>query len=536
MVPIEQVPVILAAVTAVVKALGLFVVLPILVYKLVRNPPEWLASWRRGRAKISGIEMEFERVIAEHKMEEVASSMVLVSESATVGDQESADGATGGPTPNLSPFALINEGKYLEAVESARLEMSSGKGEREVSDLAFLHFWGYRKGFGEALQDLERLVAAHHADHYVRYWYARALVHANASDRALVELSKIIDLFPSETVAVDAGVATAQILKDEERHPEAHTVLSALLSKVSVPTLQARLYAEDAEVWAAQAPANMDRYFLMMEEAVRNNPNELRLRFDLAYKYSESLANNNALYHYRELLSQSESNSTYHNNAGVAAEALSLPIAAVEFFRSAGALGSTLAMSNLATRFLTAGFSQEARTLLSDAQEHADVDRRVLTVMGHAAKAEDDNESRLKSIEERCSRFLKWRHKEADAIRTDTAPSPRFVGVFAGTPSEVTLEPEPDGSIKGTFAYGWRSATLVGQIVGAALLFTWSTTEKSSALTLLSGKVSGFGLLLWKGDSLVGYVAEGERSPDTPKELKEFALVAKGLPLISSPS
>lgn len=66
--------------------------------------------------------------------------------------------------------------------------------------------------------------------------------------------------------------------------------------------------------------------------------------------------------------------------------------------------------------------------------------------------------------------------------------------------------------------------------------FEWSTSEKGSALTLLGGKTSGFGLLLIKTGGLVGFLVEGDRSVDTPtKEIKEWTLTPKSAPLMIAP-
>jgi tetratricopeptide (TPR) repeat protein len=97
-----------------------------------------------------------------------------------------------------------------------------------------------------------------------------------------------------------------------------------------------------------------------MERAIEIQPDDDKRRFLLAHKHWETGSNDLALFHYLKIREPQREGGTW-NNLGVAFERAGLPAKAVEAYRQSEHLGETLAMSNLAQRFLSAGFLSEAR-------------------------------------------------------------------------------------------------------------------------------------------------------------------------------
>ncbi|MGH2509720.1 MAG: hypothetical protein ACRDHZ_20260, partial [Ktedonobacteraceae bacterium] len=97
----------------------------------------------------------------------------------------------------------------------------------------------------------------------------------------------------------------------------------------------------------------------IMERIVELDRSDTDTRFSLAYKHSEIGNNDLALFHYLKIPYADRKASTW-NNLGVAFTHFSLPAKAIEAFRKAEGMGGTLAMSNLAGKFITAGFLPEA--------------------------------------------------------------------------------------------------------------------------------------------------------------------------------
>ncbi|MFZ2541779.1 MAG: hypothetical protein WAW75_08400 [Gallionella sp.] len=128
----------------------------------------------------------------------------------------------------------------------------------------------------------------------------------------------------------------------------------------------ATLFKDDAE----------HTYCALLEAALYLKPDESSLRFDLAYKYSALKLKRLSLFHY-ELLSRTSPSSTVWNNLGVEYENNSLPIKSIGAYRTSEGLDGTLAMSNIAYRFVNAGFDVEAREICNKALKIEDYDSRI---------------------------------------------------------------------------------------------------------------------------------------------------------------
>ncbi len=125
-----------------------------------------------------------------------------------------------------------------------------------------------------------------------------------------------------------------------------------------------------------------------MQRMVELNPADLRMRFSLAYKHSESGNDDLALYHYQKIPPHQRDSTTW-NNLGVALDSAKLPSKAVEAFQKAQSEGDTLAMSNIANKFLSAGFLVEARLLIGEAMKKPKVHSNIPRTM---AKLQDQEE------------------------------------------------------------------------------------------------------------------------------------------------
>jgi tetratricopeptide (TPR) repeat protein len=149
--------------------------------------------------------------------------------------------------------------------------------------------------------------------------------------------------------------------------------------------------------------------FASLERLLEMEPDDHSKRFELAYAYAEAGMGNMALFHYRLIPATAREDGVW-NNLGAAYESQKLPIKAVNSYKKAEELGNTLAMSNLAYRFLHAGFLDEARKLCEIAvtlpEHHKNVDSALAAIKG-ALDAENDAEEKLISSAQDCSSFYR---------------------------------------------------------------------------------------------------------------------------------
>lgn len=104
------------------------------------------------------------------------------------------------------------------------------------------------------------------------------------------------------------------------------------------------------------------------ELALHLSPEEMSFRFSLAYDYEKANHNQMSLYHYNILREYDEKQPSVLNNLGVAFNKCNLLVLAARCYKRAYELGDTLAGSNLAQKYLEAGLSDDAISLLKDAQ------------------------------------------------------------------------------------------------------------------------------------------------------------------------
>jgi len=119
-----------------------------------------------------------------------------------------------------------------------------------------------------------------------------------------------------------------------------------------------------------------DIYLASSEALLDFHPDDVDMRFELAFKYSELNQEDLALYHYKKIQAGQRSD-TIWNNIGVANSRLDLKSNAIRAYRKAEELGSTLAMSNLANQFIGAGFLVEADQVCQRAIKIENYDKEI---------------------------------------------------------------------------------------------------------------------------------------------------------------
>jgi tetratricopeptide (TPR) repeat protein len=149
-----------------------------------------------------------------------------------------------------------------------------------------------------------------------------------------------------------------------------------------------------AEKNIAELTSEGDLLIGTMERLLELNPEDNDTRFSLAYQYSEIGLDSPAVYHYIRIPTRARSAIAW-NNLGVAYQNLNLPIKSVNAYREAEKQGETLAMSNLARKFMNSGFQSEAQTTLQRAieiKEHHQNIERTLSSLNDAIEDERNTE------------------------------------------------------------------------------------------------------------------------------------------------
>lgn len=189
---------------------------------------------------------------------------------------------------------------------------------------------------------------------------------------------------------------------------DARRILDQLL-KIDSIEAAIELLKLDATIELAKHDGDKRLQITALERKVQIRPVDEDARFSLAYLYSETDDDESALLHYKAIPESKRSSASW-NNLGVARERVKLNALAVESYRESEKQGGTLAMSNLAKQFLSAGFVSEAEQLCDRTMKIRNYDPAVLeTLTSVKAKNRDElkQEEEIVLKTEPRSRFLR---------------------------------------------------------------------------------------------------------------------------------
>jgi hypothetical protein len=286
------------------------------------------------------------------------------------GREEAADGEEGFMVRLFDVLKTVASREW----ESAQREYEDGlrwvqehKPESEM-------FWQciYRKalfdaGKTEALTEL-RTLAAENTDEYLPLSYiANCLLDLREYDESVryyLDAASIAK--PDQRASLE--IRATEALQKAKMPEKAREILLRLLNaeyarrpKIQFRILQ-HLYSLSKE--------SVDKFgaFAIAELALHESPEDLGFRFSLAYDYEDADQSHLSLYHYKILCEHDERHPSGLNNLGVASTKCGLLVLAAQRYKQAYELGDTLAASNLGHKYLDAGMSDDALTLLKNAQ------------------------------------------------------------------------------------------------------------------------------------------------------------------------
>ena len=263
-------------------------------------------------------------------------------------------------------MTLNDDTAGIASIDKAYLETEDAEGDdNRNSWQAFAEFTRLRWAKGGSLAKLEALADAHPdssgtlgylAQAYEEYQdYAKAAsTYETAASKTTnhTEVLRLMGRAAVEHVRAESSenalaiVSRMKIQAEESGNGE--------LQILKVLRKLAELEKEDEATLA------------IMERIVEVDPSDIDTHFSLAYKHSKCGNDDLALLHYLKIPFQ-ERNSMTWNNLGVVFDRFSLPAKSVDAYRRAEGMAETLAMSNLASKFISAGFLLEAQKQCDDA-------------------------------------------------------------------------------------------------------------------------------------------------------------------------
>lgn len=220
-------------------------------------------------------------------------------------------------------------------------------------------------GKGESLSKMEQLVNKNPGVEKVQFYLGRAYEiykeyekAGQAFKRAAEHAEGIEDRLNDFGEAAKAYCLGGMKLKSEEITTimKQEVCRSSAGESILVTTLQ--------EI--ANIESDMDVYYGLSERLLEIKPSDTNVRFNLAYKYSKGNEEKLSLFHYLRIPEPERSGVTW-NNLGVQYEHFQMSCSSISSYRKAEKIGETLAMSNIANKFIDAGFLPEAKDICNKA-------------------------------------------------------------------------------------------------------------------------------------------------------------------------
>jgi tetratricopeptide (TPR) repeat protein len=134
-----------------------------------------------------------------------------------------------------------------------------------------------------------------------------------------------------------------------------------------------------------------------MERLVEVKPDEIEVRFKLAFKHGETGDNELALHHYLRIGPMDRQAGTW-NNLGVAFERLGLDMRAVDAYQKAATMGDAIAMANLGYKFLAAGFLENAQSECDKALSHDNTLKNAGDLISRISDASEQEETKQQEL------------------------------------------------------------------------------------------------------------------------------------------
>ncbi len=315
---------------------------------------------------------------------------------------------------------------------------------------------------------------------------------ADAFDKAAAAYSKDEDKARSIVAASNAYFDAG--LRDQAFS----RIISALPVIVGRP---ARKILYDGLAALYERDGNPAMNALALGKAVEYAPHDHQTRFRAAYAYQHVGLVKSALLNYKVLLETRPEYAGGRNNYGVAADDLGLPLRSVQAYKQAARAGETLAMANLAYRFMNVGFETEARTLLDEARQKPNVHANVGSAMAALSRKIADEEKHEKDVLEDAGveqRFL----AEFTSNRFESGQGPvDFSGTWISPGDVQIVVSQRNGKMHAEWQDLSAHYRMVGEVIGhtVAVRYERSNLFMSKPTSVYSDNGAGYFLLADSG-------------------------------------
>jgi tetratricopeptide (TPR) repeat protein len=319
--------------------------------------------------------------------------------------------------------------------------------------------------------------------HIVYKYMGLCYQSANNFDKAIESFEIAAQVSQTEAERAGDMVEVARCLHKMKQQPEA---LKRIMHEIgSVTHSDALLVLYLGIVLLYELAENHEFRAIALEKALEIEPNNPDLRFNAAYSYGEKECRSLSLYHYKTLLQFKSDYAMALNNIGVQYDLLQMPISSVNYYKKAIELDETIAMGNLARKYLDAGFEKEASQTVDKARQrenpHPSVGR-AMSAISEAKESESQRENKELSVASEQQRYIL---DFADAYFNEKSDCPSFSGSWRTSDGMEIKIAQKEVEIEGYWTSDKTKYKITGTTVnrGATISihkeeYVWSSPNK----------------------------------------------------------
>jgi tetratricopeptide (TPR) repeat protein len=352
--------------------------------------------------------------------------------------------------------------------------------KKKINNEGLYLYFMYRNGNSDAINKLRELAKQPESSSKINRWIGLCYDSTEEYEKAISEY----EIAKKKESDIDERTEIINLLSksiyNAGRKQEAINLLIRELKPNLTYKNKSIIYTSLADIY--EKDKNFEFRALALEKVLENVPNDIDVRFSVAYSYHEINMDSIALLHYKNILRFNSKHSWSLNNIGVAYRSLNMPIKSVKYYKEAAEAGVTLASANLAGPLINDGYVTEASEILNSAKIKEDVHPNVNDALTSINKKEEaETELENKTLEEaREQQRLLRSFSEAFFITPEIIPS------FAGTwkdPKGITFEISLNGDqIICIWSEGEKKFQITGNITNRAALIALFS-EKYSFIT-----------------------------------------------------
>lgn len=199
-----------------------------------------------------------------------------------------------------------------------------------------------------------------------------------------------------------------------EMRPKSDEIITIMKQDLLIsPELEENLIVTLKKI--AEMDSEMDAFYGLSEKLLELKPDDNETRFELAFKYSNDNKGNLSLFQYLRIPIEDRGNMAW-NNLGAQYDDFEIPGLSVACYRKSEENGETLAMANIANKYIKAGFLAEAEEICRKALQIRDCHQNVNYFMTRIKAIPEEEDNKGKNILKEAARLSNFYREYGRAL------------------------------------------------------------------------------------------------------------------------